>query len=379
MKTKLATAIAFSLLAGTTFAAPTFYGEIDATVDYLPEDNASPVSDRDVIELNTNNSFLGLKGEEKLTDRLSGLYQAEFTFYVDNGGSNDTFVPRNLLVGLKDEKLGTVKLGKIDTPVKQLSSVVDTFNNYVANKADMAGIFSGENRIDNVVVYEAPGFAVGEGKLKATALLATGEAGGISAKVAGRGLGDAWSASLVYDSKAVVLGLGYDKAIPSNFAGVGILNTQNGEIGAAKALLAAADTIRAIGRVNVNDNLAIKALFQTSDLAEVEGNSNATSVASSGIAVNGNDIDDAQGWLIGAEYKLPNADKWTVKGQYSQNSTSFTKANVADFEAQQILVGADYAFSKQVKAYGYTGLLTLEQGSAETKQPVVGTGVEYKF
>jgi len=384
MKTKLATAIAFSLLAGTTFAAPTFYGEIDATVDYLPEDNASPVSDRDVIELNTNNSFLGLKGEEKLTDRLSGLYQAEFTFYVDNGGSTDTFVPRNLLVGLKDEKLGTVKLGKIDTPVKQLSSVVDTFNNYVANKADMAGIFTGENRIDNVVVYEAPGFAVGEGKLKATALLATGEAGGISSskggsKVAGRGLGDAWSASLVYDSKAVVLGLGYDKAIPSNFAGVGILNTQNGEIGAAKALLAAADTIRAIGRVNVNDNLAIKALFQTSDLAEVEGNSNATSVASSGIAVNGNDIDDAQGWLIGAEYKLPNADKWTVKGQYSQNSTSFTKANVADFEAQQILVGADYAFSKQVKAYGYTGLLTLEQGSAETKQPVVGTGVEYKF
>ena len=102
MKTKLATAIAFSLLAGTTFAAPTFYGEIDATVDYLPEDNASPVSDRDVIELNTNNSFLGLKGEEKLTDRLSGLYQAEFTFYVDNGGSTDTFVPRNLLVGLKD-------------------------------------------------------------------------------------------------------------------------------------------------------------------------------------------------------------------------------------------------------------------------------------
>ncbi|WP_286739949.1 MULTISPECIES: porin [Acinetobacter] len=384
MKTKLATAIALSLLAGTTFAAPTFYGEIDATVDYLPEDNASPVSDRDVIELNTNNSFLGLKGEEKLTDRLSGLYQAEFTFYVDNGGSNDTFVPRNLLVGLKDEKLGTVKLGKIDTPVKQLSSVVDTFNNYVANKADMAGIFTGENRIDNVVVYEAPGFAVGEGKLKATALLATGEAGGISsskggAKVAGRGLGDAWSASLVYDSKAVVLGLGYDKAIPSNFAGVGILNTQNGEIGAAKALLAAADTIRAIGRVNVNDNLAIKALFQTSDLAKVEGNSNATSVASNGIAVNGNDIDDAQGWLIGAEYKLPNADKWTVKGQYSQNSTSFTKANVADFEAQQILVGADYAFSKQVKAYGYTGLLTLEQGSAETKQPVVGTGVEYKF
>ncbi len=67
-------------------------------------------------------------------------------------------------------------------------------------------------------------------------------------------------------------------------------------------------------------------------------------------------IDDAQGWLIGAEYNLPNAKAWTVKGQYSQNTTSFTTANAADYEAQQILVGADYAFSKQVKAYGYAGL-----------------------
>ncbi len=38
MKTKLATAIRIQPFGGTTFAAPTFYGEIDATVDYLPED-----------------------------------------------------------------------------------------------------------------------------------------------------------------------------------------------------------------------------------------------------------------------------------------------------------------------------------------------------
>ena len=127
MKTKLATAIAFSLLAGTTFAAPTFYGEIDLSLDHVQADNKNGVEDRHITDLNSNNSFLGLKGDEKLTDRLSALYQAEFTFYVDNGGSTDTFVPRNLLIGLKDEKLGTLKAGKIDTPVKQLSSVVDTF------------------------------------------------------------------------------------------------------------------------------------------------------------------------------------------------------------------------------------------------------------
>ena len=375
MKTKLATAIALSLLAGTTFAAPTFYGEIDVTADYLPEDNVG--KSRDVVELNSNNSFIGIKGDEKLTDRLSALYQAELTFYTDDGQGgegNDTFVPRNIFVGLKDEKLGALKVGKIDTPVKQLSAVVDTFNNYIDNKADVAGIFTGENRIDNVVVYEAPALAVGEGKLKATALLATGEASGVSksnggSKVAGRGLGDAWSASVVYDSKPVVLGLGYDKAIPSNFAGRGFVNASAPEVtgGVAGSAFAAANTIRAIGRVNLDGGLSLRALYQTSEVEGVAGNDAAAA-----------SIDDAQGWLIGAEYNLPNAKNWTVKGQYSQNTTEFTTAK-ADYEAQQIIVGADYAFSKQVKAYGYAGYLTLEQGSLETKQPVVGTGVEYKF
>jgi predicted porin len=316
---------------------------------------------------------VGLKGEEKLTDRLNALYQAEFTINVDDGASNsDTFVPRNLFVGIKDAQLGTLKAGKIDTPVKQLSSVVDTFNNYVDNKADIGGIFTGENRIDNVVVYETPAFKVANGDLKATALLATGEASGIAkgkgaSKVAGRGLGDAFSTSVVYDNKKVIAGIGYDKAIPSNFAGVGFLNTDDGEIGEVASIFAAANTIRAIGRVNLDGGLALKALYQTSEVEEVAGNDAVAAF-----------IDDAQGWLIGAEYKLPNAQAWTIKGQYSQNTTEFTDG-IADFEAQQILVGADYAFSKQVKAYGHAGYLTLEQGADKTNQPVAGLGLEYKF
>lgn len=368
MKTKLATAIVLSLLAGTTWAAPTFYGEIDVSVDYLPEDNKAGIADRDVVEVNSNNSFLGIKGEEKLTDRLNALYQAEYTFYIDDGeNGSDTFVPRNLLVGLKDQKLGAIKLGKIDTPVKQLSANVDVFNNAVENKADITGIMVGENRIDNVVVYESPVFA----NIKATALLASGEASGIAkskggAKVAGRGLGDAWSASLIYDNKKILAGVGYDKAIPSNFAGVGILNTKDGEVNHS-AIFAAANTLRAVGRVNLDNGLVLKALYQTSEVEDVNGN--AASAAT---------IDDAQGWLVGAEYKLPNAKAWTVKGQYSQNTTSF-KNGAADYEAAQLLLGADYAFTKQVKAYGYAGLLNLEQASNETKQTVVGTGLEYKF
>ena len=385
MKTKLATAIAFSLLAGTTFAAPTFYGEIDLSLDHVQADNKNGVEDRHITDLNSNNSFLGLKGDEKLTDRLSALYQAEFTFYGDEGqsSSSDVFVPRNILIGLKNEKIGALKVGKIDTPVKQLSAVVDTFNNYVANNADIAGIMAGENRIDNVLVYETPAFNVGEGKLEAKLQLATGEGndtinstkGGYT--VAGRGLGDSWSSSVVYSDKTFVAGLGYDKAIPSRFLGRGFLNADNTapllgqDVTASRNVIAEANTIRAIGRINLDNGLSLRALYQNSDIENASASPTANQAAAA-------TIDDAQAWLIGAEYNLPTAKAWTVKGQYSYSDVTFNNAS-PDFEANQILVGADYALSKQVKLYGHAGYLTIEQGSDEDKQVLVGTGFEYKF
>ncbi len=40
-------------------------------------------------------------------------------------------------------------------------------------------------------------------------------------KTAGRGLGDAWSASASFESPLLVAGVAYDKAIPSPFLGRG--------------------------------------------------------------------------------------------------------------------------------------------------------------
>ncbi|QHH99423.1 porin [Acinetobacter dispersus] len=376
MKIKIVTAAVLSLLATTTFAAPTFYGEIDASVDYLPEKNATK-SNKDVWEISSNSSFLGLKGDEKLTERLSAVYAIEWGFSAD-GDSND-WTQRNRFVGLKDAQLGTLKIGKHDTPVKQLSSVVDTFNNYVANKADITGIFTGENRIDNAVIYESPAVKLLDGAFKFNALLATGESSGIKAtsggaKVAGRGLGDAWSASVTYENPLFVAGLGYDKAIPSTFLGQGFLNAAEPAI-TGGSVFAAANTVRAIGKVTPIDGLALKALYQTS---EVEETTYSDSADATKWAAKAKNIDDTQGWLLGAEYNIPQAKNWTVKGQYSQNDTSF-KDNTADYKAKQIIAGADYAFNKQVKTYGYAGYLTLEQASKKDKQPVAGLGLEFKF
>ncbi|MFO1366387.1 MAG: porin [Acinetobacter sp.] len=379
MKIKIVTAAVFGLLATTTFAAPTIYGEIDASVDYLPEKNATKAN-KDVWEISSNSSFIGVKGDEKLTDRLSAVYAIEWGFSAD--GDSTDWSQRNRFVGLKDAQLGTVKIGVHDTPLKQLSSVVDTFNNYVANKADIGGIFGGETRVSNVVVYESPAVKVPvlDGAIKVSGLLATGEATGIDTsksgvvKTAGRGLGDAWSASASFESPLLVAGVAYDKAIPSSFLGRGFLNASDkaiptsGTTTTAPTVTAAANTLRVIGRINPVNGLALKALFQSSEVENVAGN-----------AVGTDTIDDAKGWLVGAEYTIPQAKNWTVKGQYSQNTTSFKPAGVEDFEAKQIIGGVDYAFNKQVKTYGYAGYLTLEQASKKDKQPVAGLGLEFKF
>ena len=379
MKIKIVTAAVLSLLATTTFAAPTIYGEIDASVDYLPEKNATKAN-KDVWEISSNSSFIGVKGDEKLTDRLSAVYAIEWGFSAD--GDSTDWSQRNRFVGLKDAQLGTVKIGVHDTPLKQLSSVVDTFNNYVANKADIGGIFGGETRISNVVVYESPAVKVPvlDGAIKVSGLLATGEATGIDTsksgvvKTAGRGLGDAWSASASFESPLLVAGVAYDKAIPSSFLGRGFLNASDkaiptsGTTTTAPTVTAAANTLRVIGRINPVNGLALKALFQSSEVENGAGN-----------AVGTDTIDDAKGWLVGAEYTIPQAKNWTVKGQYSQNTTSFKPAGVEDFEAKQIIGGVDYAFNKQVKTYGYAGYLTLEQASKKDKQPVAGLGLEFKF
>ena len=366
---KIVFAMLMSIAASSTFAAPKIYGEIDVSLDYLPEINANS-SNRDVWKVNSNSSFLGIKGEEKLTEHLSAIYLAEWAFYAD--GDKTDWSQRNRFVGLKDDRFGAIKVGKHNTPLKDLSSPVDSFNNYISNKADITGIMTGENRVNNVVVYDSPEIALNGGNIEASVLLATGESRGIEddkrggVNVAGRGLGDAWSASLSYSHPLFLVGLGYDKAIPSDFLGHGLLNAAETET-QVEEVFAAANTVRVIGRLTPIEGLALKTLYQTSKVADKKGNDQA--------AMN---IDDSQGWLIGAEYKLPNQSKWAVKAQYSQNSTSF-KNGESDFDAKQLLVGTDYSFNKQVKLYGYAGYSTFEQASAKDKQPVVGSGLEFKF
>lgn len=116
MKKLLLAATVATLSLNAAQAAPTLYGKVNVSVDSY--DNGKD----DKIEVNSNASRLGIKGEEKLTDQLSAVYQAEWEIDVDGG--DDVFKKRNIFAGLKWAEIGTLRAGIIDTPLKMQQAVI---------------------------------------------------------------------------------------------------------------------------------------------------------------------------------------------------------------------------------------------------------------
>lgn len=358
------------LLSHIAYAKPTFYGKLDLSVDYLPQSNATG-QNHDKFRVNSNNSLIGIKGEEKLSNRLSAVYQSEWLITINNRNGPEVLTPRNQFIGLKDQKLGTIKFGKHDSPLKQLGVLVDSYNNSVENNADIQGVMGGDNRVDNSFLYESPAFKTAKGEVEFAVMLPMGSGGGIEktkggAKAAGHDLGDAISTSLLYSTEKLSLGLAYDHAMSTNFLRKAYLNTKDTYTDTSGAF-AAANTVRAIGRYDFDNGLSLRALYQNSKVEERKGNTELSE-----------HIDEANSWLIGAEYQLHQADKWTLKAQYTATEANM-KNGYADRDISQFIVGADYAINKKLRAYGYVGYLSLEEGHQEDHQLLIGQAIEWKF
>ena len=355
-KVLLATLVA-GLSAGSVYAAPTIYGELDISVDRI--DNPKPT--KDTWKVDSNNSLIGVKGDEKLTDNLSVIYLAEWQVNTDGDGTD--LAQRNRYVGLKHDKLGSLKVGKYDSYVKKLGAV-DLFDNYVSNTVDIAGTLTGENRLDNTISYESPALKVLGGDVQFNTLGAAGEDTAPNTAVAngqssGKGLADAWSSSLTYKNDSGISGgIGYDKSVPSRWL-------------AAGSAYAESNILRASGTVNIKSiGLSLRALVQRADVAESQtASANVAKVAQ---------IDDERALLLGAAYTIPGYDKLTVKAQYNKSTTSFKDAT-KDYDIDQFAVGVDYAFNSRTRAYSFLAQNTKDDGTTDSKTRYAGVGLEYKF
>jgi predicted porin len=138
MKKPLILAVAAITLAAGAQAETKFYGKMNVS---LQQSDTGPD-----LSLNSNASRLGVKGSEDLGGSKV-IYKAEYQTAID--GTGQEFKQRDAYIGLAYNKMGTVKMGVMDTPLKKSQGKFDLFNDVYDMKRGIAG----DERKDNSLNY----------------------------------------------------------------------------------------------------------------------------------------------------------------------------------------------------------------------------------
>lgn len=363
MKKLLLAATVATLSVSAAQAAPTLYGKLNVTVDQV--DN-NKFDGKNVTEVNSNASRLGVKGEEKLTDKLSAVYLAEWEVSTD-GNKDKDWGMRNRFLGLKFADIGTLKAGNYDSYFKTAAgNNQDIFNDH--NHLDMTSMLYGEDRLSNSIGFETDKKLLGG--LQFSIMAQQGEDSATDNNTKGQtgtrnGFGDSISTSLSYENKDY----GIAAAIAGNFGVAGKYN--------AYSLTGIySDAVRVTGSVDLSkagvNGLVFGALWQTAqptdDTVSTTSGTPAVTTSYKGLQ------EDAYG--ITTAYTIPSTP-WKLKAEYLSANTSVD--NKTDRQIDQYGVGVDYNLNKQARFYGVVGQQKRDWLTKDDKKTVIGLGMEYNF
>jgi predicted porin len=138
---------AFAVLHADT--SPQVYGRLHLSLDHLgnQEDSA--------LNLSSNSSRLGFKGEMYIMPGLSAIYQLEGTVNVDVRGGQ--IATRDSYGGINGE-FGSIRLGYFDTPLKTIRSRTDFFGDQIGDARNMT--LGNDYRFRNSIGYTSPKFGL---------------------------------------------------------------------------------------------------------------------------------------------------------------------------------------------------------------------------
>ena len=330
----LAVGVAF-ILPLAAQAAPTVYGRLNLSVDYMDEATSAPSVDGKVWKLNSNASRVGVKGNEKLTDELTAVYKVEWDVKGDMGGAD--LAARERYIGLKHYQWGTVRLGHIDSPFKNSEDSIDVFND-MAN-LDMGKFLYGQNRLDNSINYVSPKFLDVFG---ANLTLQPGEK---STAANENHIADAISLALSYEDDSLYLSAAMDKEVMDARTSTDM------------------DAMRFIARYSISD-VTVSAMFQTAEPTMMMGMGSK---------------DQEQSLVLSGSYKM---DKVTVRGEILSVTQDYVGGGMDD-ETMLIGVGVDYNLTQSTKAFANLASSTMDKnmGAASTSVDAtyLGFGMETRF
>lgn len=369
-------------------AAPKVYGKLNLSVQNVDADTNAAVPDS-FWEVRSNASRFGVKGEDELTATLSAVYQIEWEIAGSSNGTvgaggvgtaNDSsldLAARNRFVGIKSNDFGTLKLGRIDTYLKQAEGKVDQFNDLAGDFEAVLGAQGGTARANNVIDYSSPTI-VDAVTINLQLIQNEYAADGTPAPTApapayannGHGLADSISTSVVYSADALWVALAYNKdvttAFSSNYDGVVLGGNTSG---------VAADAIRLAATYNISSiGLQLGGLYQT-----------AKSDVGATAAVPGWEVKQ-DGFVVSAALKF--AEAWVAKLQYGQSTTDQKTTAAASVATDRTTtsLGLDYNFTSKTRAFGFYTLNNVDRpglvaAPASTTQDITafGLGIDHSF
>lgn len=225
----IALAIASALVAPAAFADTSnvnVYGVANVSYDLVTTKSAA-VAGVTTNKVSSNTSRIGLKGSEDLGDGLSAVWQVESLINIDNAGGTgaggaagtagvtpvqggNTIGGRNTFAGLSSATMGTVIMGRHDTPYNISTRKFDVFTDGIADNRSLMGGTAGVNaaasfdgRQPDVIAYISPAMA---GFTGAIAYLNLAEA----ANTAVAKKASAWSMAGMYSMDAFYGSLAYE-------------------------------------------------------------------------------------------------------------------------------------------------------------------------
>lgn len=368
MKKLLLAATVATLAMNAAQAAPTLYGKLNVTLDQIDKNG---FKDESVTKVNSNASRIGVKGEEKLTDKLSAVYLIEWQIDAD-GDQKESFSNRNRFVGIKSDGIATLKVGQFDSYFKNAAgNNQDIFNDH--NELDMTKVLVGEDRLKNVIGFETDKKLLGG--LAFNIMFQQGEeSSAVKNNAKGQtgsrdSFGDGVSTSLTYENKD----WGLAAAVAGNF---GVASKYNAYSDLSGDNTVYTDAIRVTGSLDLTkigaDGLVFGALWQTAqptdDTVTVTSGSPAVVTSYKGLQ------EDAYG--ITAAYTIPSTPI-KLKAEYI---SSTTEVNGRDDRKQDLYgLGADYQINKQARFYGVVGQQKRDWLVKDDKKTTIGLGMEYNF
>lgn len=300
------------------------YGRAHISVDHLSVDNVqtSPgvFDDYSEVNLSSNSSRLGFKGDHEINPNLKAFFQIEqqIDFGTDNG---ETLATRDTFVGLGGN-FGSVRAGRFDSPFKAARGPANLFGDQVGDMRNLTRVGNArfDERYDNTIEYTTPDMSGFFGKL-GYSLHET--------DVAGQNVDtNTLSMSLNYVGSAAEASVAYETADEDTGRG-----ERNG--------------VRFAGAYKITDAIKGVAFYQTVDYE----NDAVTQ------AVRDQLTSDTFG--LGAEFKVASAT--ALKGMWLTR-----EADADEYDSTLWVVGVEHKLDKAVRVYANYAMTSNDDNASRT-------------